>query len=111
MDLFCPYCGLTSNKNNFYTRETVEKIEALAMNYAIEQLNNAFGKMVRNINSTSKGIIKMDFKPLKAVNVKELKDRDTTEEVFACSCCEQHVKVLYCAGVSKIYCPYCGVDI
>ncbi|WP_166246143.1 hypothetical protein [Paenibacillus turpanensis] len=111
MDLFCPYCGLTSDKNNFYTKETVEKIEALAMNYAIEQLNKTFGKMARNINRTSKGVIKMDFKPLKTVNVRELKDRDTTEEIFACSCCEQHVKVLYCAGVSKVYCPYCGVDM
>ena len=24
---------------------------------------------------------------------------------------QHHVKVLYCAGASKIFCPYCGVDI
>ncbi|QQZ58909.1 hypothetical protein JI735_19450 [Paenibacillus sonchi] len=109
-DLFCPYCGLTSEKNNFYTRETIEKIQALVTNYAIEQLNEAFGKMACRINSRN-SVIKMDFKPLKAANIKELKDRDTTEEIFSCGCCENHVKVHYCAGVSKVYCPYCGVDI
>lgn len=111
IDLFCPYCGLTSNRNDFYTTETVEKIQALATNYAIEHLNKAFGKMARRINSSNRGVIKMDFKPLKLVNVKELKDRDTTEEIFTCNSCENHVKVLYCAGAAKVYCPYCGVDI
>lgn len=111
IDLFCPYCGLTSGKNNFYTRETLEKAQALATNYAIELINKTFGKMARNINGKNKGVIKMDFRPLKLVNVKELKDRDTTEEIFTCSCCENNVKVLYCSGVSKVYCPYCGVDL
>ena len=43
--------------------------------------------------------------------MKELKDKDTSEVEFNCTCCNRHVKVLYCAGVSKIFCPYCGVDI
>lgn len=111
IELFCPYCGLTSDKSNYYTRETIEKAEALAKNYAIEQLNKSFGKMARSINSGGKGIVKMNVKPLKKVNVKELKERDTTEEIFACTTCEYHVKVLYCAGASKVFCPYCGVDI
>jgi len=111
IDLFCPYCGLTSGKNNFYSSETIEKAKSLAMNYAIEQLNRSFNKMASSINSGNKSIIKMDFKPLKKVNVKELKERDTTEEIFACACCQNHVKVLYCSGISKVFCPYCGVDM
>lgn len=111
VELFCPYCGLTSDKDNFYTRETIEKVKALAMNYMIEQLNKSFSKMARSINSSGKSIIKMTHKPLKKVNVKELKERDTAEEIFTCTCCEKHMKVLYCAGVSKVFCPYCGVDI
>lgn len=110
-DLFCPYCGLITDKNQFYTRETMEHVKALATNYMIDELNKSFGKMVRRVNNGGKNIIKMTFKPLKKVNVKELKDKDTTEEIFVCLCCEKHVKVLYFAGVSKVYCTYCGVDM
>ena len=51
------------------------------------------------------------YKPLKKVATKELKDKDTTETEFKCSCCGRRVKVLYCAGAAKVFCPYCGVDI
>ena len=53
----------------------------------------------------------MDFKPLKKIATKELKDKDTTETEFTCSCCGRRVKVLYCAGAAKVFCPYWGVDI
>lgn len=53
----------------------------------------------------------MTYKPLKKVNVRELKENDTQEVEFQCGNCNHHTKVLYCAGASKIFCPYCGVDI
>ncbi|WP_371375249.1 hypothetical protein [Sporomusa aerivorans] len=107
-ELFCPYCGLPSEVNTFYSSEVVEQAKILATNYMYEQLNQAFGKMSRKLNRSN--IIKMKFKPLKKINVKELKDKDTAEEIFECSACNNHLKVLYCAGVSKVFCPYCGVD-
>lgn len=110
-ELFCPYCGLVSDKNDFYTEEVIEEVKKMAMNYAIEQFNNSFGKMARSINNSSKSVIKMKFKPLKKLTVNEIKVNDTTEEEFQCSCCDNHIKVLYCVGVSKVFCSYCGVDI
>lgn len=110
-DLFCPYCGLTRNKQDFLTEEVWEQIRALAENYMIEQLNRAFKKMGKSINKSGHGIIKMKYKPLKKVETKELKDKDTAETEFKCSCCDHSVKVLYCAGAAKVFCPYCGVDI
>lgn len=109
-ELFCPYCGLTKGKNNFLSSEVIEQAQALAYNYMIEKLNKSFSKMRKSINR-SNGLIKMDYKPLKKVATKELKDKDTTEAEFTCTCCERRVKVLYCAGASKVFCPYCGVDI
>ena len=109
-DLFCPYCGLTKNKNSFLSSDIIEKAQALAQNYIIEKLNKAFGKMQRSINQNN-SVIKMRYKPLKKINVKELKDKDTSECIFECDCCQRHFKVLYYAGVSKIFCSYCGVDI
>lgn len=110
IELFCPYCGLAKEPNAFYSEEIIEKAQALVTNYMIEELNKSFGKLKRSINHKN-GIIKMSFKPLKKVNVKDLKEKDTQEVSFECNTCHHHVKVLYCAGVSKIFCPYCGVDL
>lgn len=109
-EIFCPYCGLAKNKNEFLSSDVIEKAQALAYNYMVEEINKTFNKMKRSFNS-SKSIIKMEFKPLKKVTTKELKDKDTTEVEFTCDCCERRVKVLYCVGKSKIFCPYCGVDL
>lgn len=109
-DLFCPYCGLTRDKNAFLSHEVIEKAQALAENYLVEQLNASFKKMSRSINKPH-SMIKMTYKPLKKVETKDLKDKDTVETEFECGHCEHRVKVLYCAGSSKIFCPYCGVDI
>ena len=109
-ELFCPYCGLSKYKNEFLSSEVVEQIQALMYNYAIGELNKSFDKMKHAVNR-SNGLIKMDYKSLKKVATKELKDKDTVETVFKCSCCDRGVKVLYCAGAAKVFCPYCGVDI
>ena len=108
-ELFCPYCGLAKDKNNFFSDEVHEQIQAVMENYIIEQLNKSFGKLNRSTKKSK--FIQVKYKPLKKVTVKELKDKDTVETIFNCSSCGQHVKVLYCAGVSKIFCPYCGVDM
>lgn len=109
-ELYCPYCGLSKETNNFYTSEVMEKAKAIATNYMIESLNKTFKTMRHSVNS-SNGIIKMSYRPLKKVCVKELEDKDTVESIFECSCCNRHIKVLYCAGASKIFCSYCGVDL
>ncbi|MDM0742961.1 hypothetical protein QTH94_11440 [Clostridium perfringens] len=108
-ELFCPYCGLTDGINNFYSKEVIEQAKAIAYNYMMEQINQRFSDFKRSVRGSKH--IKVDFKELKKVNLKELKDKDTVEEIFSCPMCENHVRVLYCAGISKIFCPYCGVDI
>lgn len=109
-DMFCPYCGLTDKKDSFLSHDIIEQMESLAYNYMVEELNKTFGKIAKSLNKRN-SIIKMDFKPLKKVTVRELAEKDTAEVEFECKQCNHHVKVLYCAGASKIFCPYCGVDI
>ncbi len=109
-DLFCPYCGLTNGKDTFLSRDVIEQIDALAYNHIVEEFNKSIGKMVKSINRRNT-IIKMKFKPLKKVTVRELAEKDTSEVAFECRQCKRRVKALYCSGASKIFCPYCGVDI
>ena len=111
LDLFCPYCGLTSSKDDFYSKEVIEQIQNIAQNYMVEMINKSFGKMAKSINRSGKGIIKMEFRPLDKIHVKNIETEDAVEDEFECSCCGNHVKVLYCIGKSKIFCGYCGVDI
>lgn len=110
IEAFCPYCGLTKDLQSFYSEDVREKAKAIVMNYMVEELNKSLGRLKRSFNQKS-SIIKVSFKPLKKVNVKELKETDNQETEFECNFCKHHVKVLYCAGSSKIFCPYCGVDI
>lgn len=109
-DLWCPYCGLTADKNNFLSQEVKAKAEEMAYNYMVEEINKAFGKMARNINR-SKGIIKMTYKPLKKMHGKDIVEKDTVETPFECSCCNRHTKILYGIGKACAYCAYCGVTI
>ena len=109
LELYCPYCGLIDKVNTFYSKEVIEQAEAIAYNYMMEEVNKIFNDFKRSVKRNK--FIKVDFKELKKVNLKELKDKDTTEEIFSCPMCENHIRVLYCAGVSKVFCAYCGVDI
>lgn len=109
-DLFCPYCGLTDEKNSFLSHDVIEQMQNLNYNYMVEELNKAFGEIAKSLDRKN-SIIKMKFKPLEKVTVRELAEKDTTEVVFECEQCNHHVKVLHCAGAAKIFCPYCGVDI
>lgn len=107
-EIYCPYCGLVDNSNQFYTKEVIEQAKDIAMNYMYDEINKAFGKMAKSLNSK---YIKMTYKPLKNKNIKSLKTKESTEEIFECKNCKHHVKVDSFIGESNIYCSYCGVDI
>lgn len=108
-EMYCPYCGLSDEPSSFYTEEVMEQVKAIATNYMYEELNKAFSNMSKQMNKSK--FVKMSYKPLKKLNVKDLKTEESTEEIFECNKCNNHVKALYCAGKSKIFCSYCGNDI
>ena len=108
-DLFCPYCGLVDKIDHFYTKEFIEKAKIIIENYVREQINNSFKQVSQNMNKCK--YITMNFKPLKKVSLPYLKEHDTVEEIFECPDCKNHEKILFCIGVSKAYCAYCGGDI
>lgn len=108
-ELYCPYCGLVNEISEFYSKEVMEQAKVIAQNYMAEEINKMFGNMKRSVDSSN--FIKVEYKELKKINSKDLRDKDTVEEIIECPICNNHEKVLYCAGVSKVFCSYCGVDI
>lgn len=107
--IYCPYCGLNSVFNAFLPQEVMKQAQEFAYNYAVEQLNQAFGKMAKSVNRRH-GMVKMTYKPLKKKEVSELHSHEGMEDFFECKNCNHHVKVLYATGETLVYCPYCGVN-
>ena len=60
-DLFCPYCGLTDRRDTFYTKDQAIHIRDLCQNHVIEQINNMFGKMAKDMNKSK--YLKSKFTP------------------------------------------------
>ena len=109
-ELFCPYCGLANTPDRFVSREVIDAMIAKAHNYAAELINDMLLGMARQVNS-KKGIIRMEVNPIETKPEKDVKEHDSVETIFHCNACEHRVKVFQSAGMSKIYCPYCGVDM
>ena len=105
-EFFCPYCGLKGKNTEFYTDEVKEQFENIIKNYMYDEINKTFGKISKDINRSK--VLKMKYKPLKKVNVSDIKTEDATEEQVECNQCKRHMKVLYCVGKSKTFCAYCG---
>lgn len=107
-ELCCPYCGLSHDKSRFFSDDVIDVATTMAKNYAIELINESFGKIAHD---TRNSFVKMTFNPMKSEDVKKLNENETEETEFKCPYCDRHVKVVYCIGESKTYCPYCGVDL
>lgn len=108
-NFYCPYCGLMGDRNNFYTKEAIQEIQNRIYNLMTQTVNKELNKMSRQLKKSKFLSIKVN--KLKEVATNEIVDKDTVEEVFQCSLCGKHEKVIYCLGVSKIYCAYCGSDL
>ena len=107
-ELYCPYCGLNDDINNFYTKDVVKQAEEIALNYMNEEINKMFKKISQSKKSK---FVKMTYKPLKNKKITPIKKKESAESIFECSNCNNHVKVENCISKEKIFCSYCGVDI
>lgn len=132
-EIFCPYCGLSKEIKNFYTREIKSKTTRAKReknkNIIKEQdkkpsdnnirlsssksLDLSFSSMEREIDKNQNKDfyqIKMDNKKLENVNIDRLKDKDLKEISYKCSICDSSEKLLS-DGKTVLYCAYCGVNL
>ena len=132
-EIFCPYCGLSKEIKNFYTREIKSKTTRAKReknkNIIKEQdkkpsdnnirlsssksLDLSFSSMEKEIDKNQNKDfyqIKMDNKKLENVNIDRLKDKDLKEISYKCSICNSSEKLLS-DGKTVLYCAYCGVNL
>lgn len=107
IELFCPYCGLVNDKNNFISQKVKDQAMELANNHAIDLINESLKQMKRNMKSSN---MKMEIKPLKKEQPSEIIENDNELEELHLSCCNKYIKVTSTFDFDTIYCPYCGVS-
>lgn len=105
--LFCPYCGLRDERDNFYTKDQVEVMQSHMENMAIDMINKSFGDMAKKINRGN-SILKMTHKPLKRVNVQEYRELSSSESIKMCRECGFEYKVINHMSKTITYCVSCG---
>lgn len=104
--VFCPYCGLQKNLNDFLSDEVVEHLQTLAANEVKKILNQSLKKLQRSFQGNQFIKVKAG-KPLKLETENLLFEREEME-LTECRYCGFSTKVKALLAVAGVYCPYCG---
>ncbi|OOM09429.1 hypothetical protein [Clostridium saccharobutylicum] len=106
-ELFCPYCGLVTEPNEFFTDEVKEKALRIAENYFSDKLNGFASDLERSFRGGSflefqKG---KDFEINNPKIIIESDDMNT----YTLPCCGRKIKAQLIDD--ELYCPFCGGDV
>ena len=103
---FCPICGLPNDTNAFFCPEVLEKMEQVAANYALEQIDAMLDKSFKGLKKSK--FIKVTTKKSKPEPEKELYEPTKDYELVKMSCCDVSVKTQNFDKEIGLYCPICG---
>ncbi|PGO77486.1 hypothetical protein CN980_11765 [Bacillus cereus] len=106
LELYCPICGLTADNSSFTPSEVLEHAMTLAMNYAQNEIFNAFKKSSKNLKGS--GISMSLNKPKE--EVPKLLTEDENLEQVELNCCNKIIKLNVAQKATNVYCLFCGVN-
>jgi uncharacterized Zn-finger protein len=101
--VYCPYCGLTDQFDNFATDEIKEVAQQAIINHANQLINESLKKLEKS----SKGVFKINSK-LASKPIKNLYIKNHDVKLLTLSCCDRHLKVSLNSVNDEVYCPFCG---
>lgn len=106
IQLHCPSCGLVSE--SYLTEEVINLASAMAENYAMDMIYNAFKKMEQH--NSSKSMIKFSAGQ-KPKHKSEDPIRTGIDELTVKNylCCNRSAKIKPILKMSGSFCPFCGV--
>lgn len=105
INLYCPTCGLISE--NYFTDAVIELAEAMAENYAMDMIYDAFKAMERSTKHSALQV-KAGKKP-EHKKENSIKSGVDELEIAELNCCRSTVKVKPILKMIGCYCPFCGV--
>ena len=105
IDLYCPGCGLVSE--SYLTEDVIELAQAMAQNYAMDMLYDAFKDLERK---TKRGIVQFRAgKPPKHEDENPIRSGVEALDITRFSCCKKNAKIKPLLKMTGCYCPFCGV--
>lgn len=107
IEIFCPYCGLRHEHNQFFIDEVLEQAQIIATNYA-KSIVNQWTKDLERSFTSNKHVKFKAGKPLKMDAEKTLFEKEELE-TYTLQCCQITVKTRPLHQVIGVYCPCCGV--
>lgn len=102
--LYCPYCGLSSEPEQFGTKELQQLIEETAARYVQEELDKSLTKLAKS----SRGLIK--YKPDKKIEPQNIILDEAINDKIHCGKCDTQFKVDDGTAIMHT-CPLCGDKI
>lgn len=106
LHFFCPICGLPNDTNTFFCTEVLEKMQQIAANYALSQIDAMLDQSFKGLNKSK--FIKVTTKKSKPEPEKELYEPSQIYEMIKMDCCEAYVKTQNFDREIGVYCPICG---
>lgn len=108
LNFYCPICGIPNAINTFFVPEVLEKAQQIAVNYALDELEKALNKSIKQINKSR--LLKMTIKKQNKKMEREL--YTPSENYVKCikQCCGIEVKVKSIDRETGTYCPICGYE-
>ena len=107
LHFFCPICGLPNDTNTFFCTEVLEKMQQVAANYALAQIDAMLDKSFKGLNKSK--FIKVTTKKTKPEPEKELYEPTKVYELVKTDCCGINVKTQNFdkeIGIEKIMCVH-----
>ncbi|MEG4911629.1 hypothetical protein [Microcoleus sp. B7-D4] len=107
IEIFCPYCGLRDQHNQFLRDEVIEQAQIIASNYAKSLLN----QWVKDLEKSTKRNKFVNFKAgkLPKLEAEKILFEQEELEITTLVCCQVTVKTRPLNKVIGVYCPCCGV--
>ena len=106
INFFCPVCGLPNRTNTFFVPEVTEKIEQIALNYMLDEVDKTIGKSLKQFNKSR--LINMSIRTPKREIERDLYTPSSVYVDCEKTCCGLKVKVKNIDKEIGIYCPVCG---
>lgn len=106
INIFCPYCGLQNEGNEYLTDEILEQAQIIAQNY----VNSTINDFMSGLEKSFRGNKHISFKAGKKLKMEDNKVLFEKEEMdmITPSCCKRPVKTKLLES-GAVYCPFCGV--
>lgn len=105
LSIYCPGCGLISE--SYITEDVLELAQAMAENYAVDALYDAFKDMEKKTKN-----IFLQFKAGKKPRHKEenpIRSGIEALDITGFDCCRKSAKIKPMLKITGCYCPFCGV--